>query len=302
MRSNLSHPTAIALLATLLGCGHTFAGPDDPINREWLAGDIAICDKVKGILPVKPTKFADFYAAVHALRLESDPKPPAGRDIGFGGTMHLLQFAGGYATLEVRALVFEGRIALMRAEYLGSDREEWKLLKGELLPHWPKNTHDGVNGPRWEFADQPAFDAFESKVHQALSARAEAKVPPALAADYALLTDPLNELLFGTECGDGGDKPDARIAMEHLMAARGGDWVGNVLRCDNPVGRVYAAEALLAARGIANLSKRDQDTINAIKKLDIPIAACNGCEVSDERAITLLSKKPPAQVPAPRDR
>ena len=138
-------------------------------------------------------------------------------------------------------------------------------------------------------------------MHQALGARAEIKVPPALAADYALLTDPLNDLRFGTMCGDGGDKPAGRVAIEHLMGTRGGDWVGNVLRGDNPVGRVYAAEALLATQGIARLNQRDRDTIDAIKKLDIPIAVCDGCEVSDQRADALLGRKAPQTAqPVPR--
>lgn len=292
MRSILRYSTTIALLATLIVCMRAFAVPDEIINREWLARDIALCDKVKGILPVKPTKFADFYAAVHALRPGSDPKPPAGRDIGFGGATHRFQFHGGHATIELRVLVFDGRITLMRAEYLGLTRDKWKSLKNELLPHWPAKTHDEADGPLWHFVDPSAFDAFESKVHQALGARAEAKVPPALAADYELLTDPLNDLRFGTLCGDGGDKPAARIAIEHLMGVRGGDWVGNVLRGDNPVGRVYAAEALLATQGIARLNQRDRDTIDAIRKLNIPISTCDGCEVSDQRAENLLSPKP----------
>jgi len=289
MRSVLCSSTFLTLLSIGLAGPDAVAAPDEATPREWLARDIALCDKVTGILPVKPTKFADFYAALHAIRSGSDPKPPAGRDIGFGGATHLFQFHGGHATVELRALVFDGRIAMMRAEYLGLTRDKWKSLKKELLPHWPANTRDELDGPQWNFVDQPTFDAFESKVHQALGARAETKVPPALAADYELLTDPFNDLRFGSMCGDGGDKPAERIAIEHLMGTRGGDWVGNVLRGDNPVGRVYAAEALLATQGIARLNQRDRDTIDAIKKLDIPIASCDGCGISDQRAGVLLS-------------
>ena len=64
-------------------------------------------------------------------------------------------------------LVFDGRVALMRPEYLGLAPEKWKLLKAELLPHWPANAHDAVDGPTWTYSDQPVFDAFESKVHRA---------------------------------------------------------------------------------------------------------------------------------------
>lgn len=292
MRPVICSPAFLTLLSIGLAGDDAVASPDEATHREWLARDIALCDKVKAILPAKPTRFADFYAAVHALRPGSDPKPPAGRDIGFGGATHLFQFHGGHATIELRVLVFDGRIALMRAEYLGLTRDKWKSLKNELLPHWPANTRDEADGPIWNFVDPSAFDAFESNVHQALGARAEAKVPPALAADYELLTDPLNDLRFGTLCGDGGDKPDVRIAIEHLMGMRGGDWLGNVLRGDNPVGRVYAAEALLATQGIARLNQRDRDTIDAIRKLNIPISTCDGCEVSDQRAENLLSPKP----------
>ena len=135
MRFKCFHPIREAILLVLLGTSGALAAPDQTINPEWLATDIALCDRVKNLLPSKPTKFADFYAAVHALRPGSDPKPPVGRDIGFGGTTHAFQFHGGHATIELHTLVFDGRIALMRAEYLGLTREKWKLLKAELLPH-----------------------------------------------------------------------------------------------------------------------------------------------------------------------
>ena len=81
----------VLLLPVLLGGDGAIAATDQAINREWLAKDIKHCDRVKTILPVKPTTFADFYAAMHAIRPGSDPKPPSGRDIGYSST-HLFQF------------------------------------------------------------------------------------------------------------------------------------------------------------------------------------------------------------------
>lgn len=268
------------------------AASAEAVNREWVIKDIAVADGVREILPQTSTTFADLYSAVRKLRPGSSPTTPEGRDIGFGGAWHEFQFHGGYTTVVLQLITFDGRVAQLRGGYLGMPRARWKLLRGDLLAHWPAKTVDSEDGPAWSYVDHAVFDAFEAKVHAALGPRIEQKVPAELAADYALLTDPLNDLRFGTMCGDGGDKPLGRVAIEHLAGAADGDHLVNVLRGDNPVGRVYAAEALLARRGIADLNEPDKATIAAIKRLDIPIAVCDGCELSDSRASKLLVDKP----------
>ena len=104
-------------------------------------------------------------------------------------------------------------------------------------------------------------------------------VPDELREAYDLLLSPLESLDIGDTCYEGGSPPEGRMAARKLVAARRADLLRNALHGPNPEGRLYAARGL---RDLEALSVADQAAIAKLRKLELPLATCDGCMVGHE--------------------
>src|SRR6185295_14016273 len=100
---------------------------------------------------------------------------------------------------------------------------------------------------------------------------APVNVPPDLAAAYARLMSPQEELAVGTSCGEGGEPPACAKETKSLSSARRFDLLRNVLRGPNPEARVYALKALEQA-GAAGATERA--AIEVVRALPAKVRAC----------------------------
>ena len=101
-----------------------------------------------------------------------------------------------------------------------------------------------------------------------------------------MLIDPLEELTYGWACGEEGEKPCARRAMERLVAAGEARLLGNAAKGPNPEGRLYAVEGLyeLARRGKHELTAGEKRLAATIVGLELKIRWCDKQERGETRA------------------
>jgi len=109
---------------------------------------------------------------------------------------------------------------------------------------------------------------------------------PALAEAYLLLWSPTGDLVYGWMCGEGGDPPEGREAVEKILAhEHGRPLLEDILRGPNPEGRLYAAEALLRLeKKGTKLGEQEKKDIEWVRKSSVKVHVGRGCLMSWEPA------------------
>ena len=99
---------------------------------------------------------------------------------------------------------------------------------------------------------------------------------------YESLTSPFDELSYGYIIGYAAEVPFGRIAMEKLLELKDKNIFINIIKSDNPAGRIYGMEGLL----IIEKSNENIEIINKVfEKLikdEITYVAQDGCDCIDE--------------------
>jgi hypothetical protein len=103
--------------------------------------------------------------------------------------------------------------------------------------------------------------------------------------DIRLLTDPFARIEFGDKCGFISTETEGATAIKSLVEASDWDGVRQVLRGANPVGRVFAARALLAANRRA---PEDELPFRTILSTTDQIPTCGECEFGQATPHALL--------------
>ncbi len=99
---------------------------------------------------------------------------------------------------------------------------------------------------------------------------------------YDFLTSPFNDFSYGYIIGDAPMVPYGRVSMEELMELKNLDIFINIIKSDNPAGRMYGMEGLLR---LDNSSKNINIVNEVFEKLikdEITYEAQDGCIITDE--------------------
>jgi hypothetical protein len=110
----------------------------------------------------------------------------------------------------------------------------------------------------------------------------ELNLPSQYQEYYDSLTSPFDELSYGYIIGYAAEVPFGRIAMEKLLELKNKDIFINIIKSDNPAGRMYGMEGLLSLEK----SNKNIEIINQVfEKLikdEITYVAQDGCDCTDE--------------------
>jgi hypothetical protein len=120
----------------------------------------------------------------------------------------------------------------------------------------------------------------------ALGVPEAAAVPAELSPSYSRLTDRNASLEYGRACGlFGWTPPRGRPEIDALVSAGRWDLMRAVLRGPNPVGRLYAADALLSQPIV---TRADAQTILAMVRDDAQVSVCSPCTSYESTTSAIL--------------
>lgn len=265
----------------------SLASAGDSLDEDWVAQDVAVARRIVAALPAGETRLADFLKKLAASSTDED------RGIGFGARRLRLALYGGYTTTWVTVISWNDGVGPLEVFCHEGNADLWSVLEDKIAAEYkgrePVIEETGLRVRIGHQADPAGFRDERSKV---LGPPMKIDPHPDVAEAYFLLWSPFSDLAYGSMQGEGGDKPEGRLAMEKLLAhEQGASLLGDVLRGPNPEGRLYAAEGLLRLeRRGGKLGEQIRKNIDWVRKSDVKIHACRGCEMSWEPAATPLEE------------
>jgi hypothetical protein len=264
-----------------------FASAGDSVNEDWAAKDVAVARRIVAALPAGETKLDDFLKKLDASSTDED------RGIGFGARRLRLALYGGHTTTWVTVIVWNDRVGPLEVFCYEGDAEVWAELRERIAAEYKgREPAIGEKGLRVRVGKAWEPEGFQEARGKTLGAHLLIDPADDVAEAYLLLLSPFSDLAYGSMQGEGGDKPDGRLAMEKLLAhEQGASLLEDALRGPNPEGRLYAAEGLLRLeRKGRKLGEQARKDIEWVRKSDVKIHACSGCEMSWEPAATPLEE------------
>jgi len=262
-------------------------GDSESLDADCVAKDVAVAKRIVAALPSGETKLGDFLKKLDASSTDED------REIGFGARRLRLALYGGHTTTWVTVISWNDVVGPLEVFCYEGDPEVWAVLRdriaGEYKGKEPAIEEKGVRVRIGHQADPKGFRDERSRV---LGPPMKIEPHPDVAEACFLLWSPFSDLAYGSMQGEGGDKPDGRKAMEKLLAhEQGASLLEDALRGPNPEGRLYAAEGLLRLeRKGRKPGEEVRRAIEWVRKSDVKIHACRGCEMSWEPAATPLDE------------
>lgn len=267
----------LLFLAPALCLPALFAGQDpQPQPRaDWIEKDVRRAREVRVALARETLTVEQLRRDLGACDVRED------RDLGFG--VRRVRFAayGGYTTVWIDVFAESAReghasaIGRLRVRQAGAC-ESWPIVAPQLAAAWGEVAKPFECGVAVERRDARVDDALRRRTLDALGGPVQAAPAAELAAPFALLSDPLEEVIVGLRYGDDGAPPPGFEAAAQLARAGRADLLRAVLRSPNAESRVYAAHALLARRP---LDARDAATIEVLAKSKVEIVTSEGCSV-----------------------
>ena len=246
------------------------------LNLNWVLDSE---DLLKALAAALPPASQDTKALVEALC----PHGAKRRDLAFGLSLVHGKHGAGYLGADLRIADCEGKAAMVRIDLQGDK------IRDLVLEKWP---HDlDRQRLRYEWRDPDLCEAYASSLAKSLGSSTPTGTDPAQADAYGLLMDPLLEHEYGTACFISMTPPEARIAIEALIAGDQYEILRGVLRSPNPEARVYAVEALKRwERQGRGIQAADQQAIDFLASQTTPISVCEGCFVYPEPQDVLLAR------------
>ena len=146
----------------------------------------------------------------------------------------------------------------------------------------------------FEWRDTVRKDEFNRRMQALLDGPVVLDGPPlseSLKNAVRLLDSPLlaDDSVFGVTCGSASGKLVGRQAIEDIVAAERWDVVRYLLRGLDPVGRLYAAQALMES---GKATPGDLRAISTLRSQGTLIQYCGGCEIVKNTMAALLPKSP----------
>ncbi len=264
-----------------------FASAGDSLNEDWVAKDVAVAQRIVAALPAGETKLDDFLKKLAASSTDED------RGIGFGARRLRLALYGGHTTTWVTVIAWNGRVGPLEVFCYDGDAGTWAELREEIAGQYEgREPAIEETGLRVRIGKPGDPEGFRDERRKILGDALKIEPAAALEDAYVLLWSPLCDLAYGSMQGEGGDKPEGRVALEKLLAhEQGANLLEDLLRGPNPEGRLYAAEGLLRLEKKGRtLGEQERNNIDWVRKSDVKIHACRGCEMSWEPAALPLEE------------
>lgn len=263
------------------------------INPEWLAADIVAVQLIHQIMPLEQ------QSVDHIKSVLNDDTIYNETDLGFGAKGFRITKKNGYTSLDIEGFSFDSEIGYYKISVI-SDRENWQKVRTEIIEAWKSQVGPNYKEAEYGMMSVPIFNrvykSYQAAVGAELGEMQPAQVPLHLKTSYDYLTSLLNDSYVGKLCGYAGAPPAGKLAIDALVNAGRIDLIENVLRGYSPVGRIYAAIALLEMkeRGFA-LSAQTQSTLDKVINLPILVSACSGCIIfsgqTTKEAIRIYNKE-----------
>jgi hypothetical protein len=204
-------------------------------------------------------------------------------DLGYGATTLFLDGSTPSARVQVSAVCLTTDIIAYKITF----HSGWITHQAALRKSIAENGFSGIvteseRGLEWQHEQPARMERLNQRIANDLGPLQKCTIPAELAESYSLLSSAYANLRYGEACTMFMEPPAGHDEIQTLIRAKRWDLIKNVLRGANPVGRLYAAEALLRANIHADKDKKiigpdDRQTIENIKYAGIRIPRCSGC-------------------------
>lgn len=237
---------------------------------------------IRAVADAFPPRSLDTASLVETLGRHGEER----RDLGFGVSLVKCGQAGGYMRVSIRIADWNGQAAIIRADFIG--RQAHPALR-ETWPHGLEPVTPDIL--RYQVCDEALSEAITGAIAQYLGRGPHLSPGPDYAEAYASLMDSLAEHHYGRFCYIGGTPPEARQAIEALIAGQQYPLARDILRSPNPEARVYAVEALRRwEKAGTPVQPEDKRAIDFLALQTLPIYVCDGCLVFSTPQNELLAK------------
>ncbi len=272
------------------------------LQEEWLELDRVVVESLVKALSAECTHvgcLASMLVGVHESKGES---------LGFSAQRRAFSQFGGYVTARTIVISYKKRIAALEVEVVVSKRQliidkiftENAQLKRDFWEFFQEKKHEGEDRVvlRYFKLKPQEFGPMEKAVAAKLGKPDKLEPPKELAEDYDFLFYPTRVYDYGWSCYYSGEKPVGREAMDRLVEKKEVALIRNILKGYNPVGRLYAMEALhtMSLKGEYSLTKQDKRLFETVLGLSTPVRYCEGCIVSRVKAKDIRAEilRPPS--------
>ena len=153
-------------------------------------------------------------------------------------------------------------------------------------------SHKIINPYSFEYRNELVLNKYKAAVEQKLghfngisnNYSDEAK------SNFNLLTSPINNLVYGTNCGIGNQTLEGRLAINYFITKNDSESIRKILKGYNPAGRIYAIDALIGLVKNHKIVFSSDDTvvIKNIIDLNDPISTCSGCCIGSSETKQLI--------------
>lgn len=261
----------------------------DNVNLEWIKKDEAI---IKSMLDfIEHKDFSDEEINKFITSTQKNAGEP--RKMGFGLKKLFFGFSEGYIGVTIDYVSYKKMPCKL---ILSVHSHEFCTIKNHLNKDVAANFFSVFKPAKgfygldayifaYDFADN--YKKFSEHKKTLAGEMKDIQLPKEYQAYYDFLFSAETETVYGYMCGIGGDKPEGRRAMEKLLKLNDKNVFINLLKGDNPCGRIYAAEGLLRLENSKENVKIINEIFSQLRKERVTYTKADGCFFSEGEKYTL---------------
>lgn len=249
--------------------------PSEQINKYWLQEDIENFEEVLNFIDKNK------YSNSGILKLMN--RELVKEKLGFNLLKSKSAIRGGYLSIYVSYISYKNSPCELRILFYADDFSE---IEKELPPEQINKIKEKfiLDGDCYVFSmkNDENYQKYYNYKQKQIGEDIKLDLPSQYQEYYDSLTSPFNEIPYGYIIGYAPEVPHGRIAMEKLLELKNRDIFINIIKSDNPTGRMYGMEGLLRLDN----SSKNIDIVNEVfEKLikdKISYEAQSGCIVTHE--------------------
>lgn len=247
----------------------------EQLNKNWIQKDIANFDEVLSF--IEKEEFS------HSSILNLMNKKIESEKLGFNLIKSNSKIPGGYLSIYISYIYYEDlpcelRISFYKDYFVKIEKD----LPGKQVRKLKKKFIFDGNYYVFSIKNNDNYQKYYEYKQKQIGDTCKLDLPFKYQEYYDYLTSPFNEFSYGYIIGIAPMVPDGRIAMEKLLELKDENIFINIIKSDNPVGRMYGMEGLLRLDN----SSKNIDIVNEVfEKLiedEISYKSQGGCIVIKE--------------------
>lgn len=248
----------------------------EKINKDWVKKDSKIIEKV--------LSFIDEGNYSNSGILNFMNKKLSKKNLGFNLMKSDSGMYGGYLSVYFSYISYENLPCELRISFY---KDDFLRIKTNL----PENQVQKINNIFKEenqsyvlaIKNNENYQKYLNEKQKQIGPIKELNLPSDYKNYYYSLISPFYEQTYGYIVGIVAEIPYGRFAMEKLLELKNKDIFINIVKSENPAGRMYGMEGLLSLDNSVESVNIINDVFDKLIKDEITFSSQDGCIVYDEK-------------------